>query len=287
MVKRVVVAAMLVASAAHADPVEDLVANGVELGQQGDYAQAIAVFKQADARRSRALHACLIGLAYARRALWTQAELFFKECRARELAGDIVPDWIEDEERDLAAKLAAANIPPITIVVQPADAKLRISGFDADEVFAPGVIHLAPGRYEIEARAEGHAPGRSEVVVAAGESQSVEIELTDLTVTHRAPPSTKVPALIVGGGALLVGGGLAVDVLVVQPLHDERTKSRFLYDAKRAEFDRARDVTIGLWAAGALAIGAGVYLAVRHHPEVAVSAAVDRNGGMIAVGWQR
>jgi hypothetical protein len=86
---------------------------------------------------------------------------------------------------------------------------------------------------------------------------------------------------------LLLAGGLAVDLLVFQPLRDDRAKSRFLYTEKSADFDHARDLTVGLFAAGAIAVGVGVYLAVRDHRDFEVSAAIDHTGGMISVGWKR
>jgi len=283
--KLFVCALMLASGIAYADPVDDLIAKGQELGKQGELTQAIAAFKQADARRPRALHACLIGLAYTRRELWPQAEVFFAQCRAREIAGDIAPDWAGEAERTLAQKLLAANIPPITITVDPADAKITVSAFEADEVFPPGVIHLAPGRYQLKVRADGFAPTTREIVVVAGEPQTVEIELVDLS--KRPPPTTQLPALVASGGALLLAGGLAVDLLVFQPLRDDRAKSRFLYTEKSADFDHARDLTVGLFAAGAIAVGVGVYLAVRDHRDFEVSAAIDHTGGMISVGWKR
>src|SRR5262249_24411733 len=133
--------------------------------------------------------------------------------------------------------------------------------------------------------ADGFEPATSEVVVAAGEPQTVEIELT--SQSRRARPSNQLSGVIGAGGIALVSAGLAYDVLVVQPLRDERAKSRFLYTAKSDEVSRARDITVGLYAAGAIAIGVAVYLAVHPRREVSISAAPDRNGGMIVVGWQR
>jgi hypothetical protein len=282
--KCAVVWALLVASVAHADPVDDLVAKGQELAKRLEFTQAIAAFKQADAQRPRALHACLIGLAYTRRELWPQAELFFAQCRTRATAGDPAPTWAAEAEHQLTAKLAAANIPAITIVVRPPRATLAASSFEADEVFPPGVIHLAPGRHQIEARADGYTPQSRDVTVVAGQPQTIEIELAELP--HPKPPSSTLPWIVAGGGVALVGAGVAVDLLVLQPLNDDLAKSRFLHAAKSGEFDRAREVTVGLWAAGAIAIGVGAYLGMRHR-EVAVSAALDRSGGMIVVGWQR
>jgi hypothetical protein len=282
--KLVFVWAILAAGFAHADAVDDLVAKGQDLAKRGELTQAIAAFKQADAQRPRALHACLIGLAYTRRESWPQAELFFARCRTRASAGDPAPAWTDEAERTLAAKLAAANIPAVTIAVQPTSAKISVSSFEPDEVFPPGTIHLAAGRHQIEARADGYAPASRDVTVVAGQPQTIELELAELP--HPTPPSSKLPWIVAGGGVALVGAGFAVDLFVLQPLADDLRKSQRLYAAKSGDFDTAQRATVGLWAAGAIAIGVGAYLAVRHR-DVAVSASVDRSGGMIVVGWRR
>jgi hypothetical protein len=122
------------------------------------------------------------------------------------------------------------------------------------------------------------------VTVVAGQPQTIELELAELP--HPTPPSSKLPWIVAGGGVALVGAGFAVDLFVLQPLADDLRKSQRLYAAKSGDFDTAQRATVGLWAAGAIAIGVGAYLAVRHR-DVAVSASVDRSGGMIVVGWRR
>src|SRR4029079_11617073 len=98
-VGRQLVLAILVLQAtallAHADEVDDLEAKGEELAKQNEYTQAITVFKQADAKRPRAAHACMIGLAYMRREAWPQAELFLALCEKRAAPGDQPPDWTD------------------------------------------------------------------------------------------------------------------------------------------------------------------------------------------------
>ena len=84
----VVAALCAVSSIVRADEIDELVAKGQELAKQSEWTQAIDAFKQADAKRPRALHACMIGLAYTRRELWPDAELFFARCHARASASD-------------------------------------------------------------------------------------------------------------------------------------------------------------------------------------------------------
>src|SRR5258708_1585793 len=118
---------VLAAREARGDEVSDLEKRGEELAKRSEYTQAITAFKEADRRTPRAAHACMIGLAYMRRELWPQAELFFALCEKRAVPGDQPPSWIDEAEHTLASKLSAARIPAVTVVVTPADAHLTVS----------------------------------------------------------------------------------------------------------------------------------------------------------------
>src|ERR1700733_8442606 len=95
------IAVALCARSARADEVSDLEARGEQLAKSSEYTQAIAAFKAADLRRPRAVHACMIGLAYLRRELWPQAELFLASCEKRASPGDQPPGWIDAAEHQL------------------------------------------------------------------------------------------------------------------------------------------------------------------------------------------
>src|SRR5258706_9918057 len=120
---------------AHADVVDDLDAKGEELGKLGNWTLAIDAFKQADAQRPNTKHACLIGLAYVRRELWPQAELFFARCRGRASSSDPLPDWLADAQQQLDQKLTAANTVAVSFAIIPAIAapQISVSSFAPDE----------------------------------------------------------------------------------------------------------------------------------------------------------
>src|SRR5260221_8824836 len=166
-----------IARPARADDVDDLVAQGEELGKQAEWSRAIDAFKAADAKRPRAKHACLIGLAYTRRELWAEAELFLSICRQRASAGDPVPDWAEDAHKQLSEKLAASNASPVTITVKPAGAisQVSVSSFAPGESFAPRTIHLAPGTHVITVTAPDFKPARRDVTIANNFPQDIVI----------------------------------------------------------------------------------------------------------------
>jgi hypothetical protein len=272
----------LVTTTARADGVDDLVAKGQELARQSQWTLAIAAFKQADAQRPRALHACMIGLAYTRRELWPQAELFFAKCRARATAGDREPEWMPEAERQLASKLIAANVAPVAIAVDPANARITVSSFEPDETFSPGTIHLAPGRHVLEISAPGHEPQTRELVVVGAQPQAIAVRLTPLIWR----PSRGLVWTTLGLGVAFAAAGTAFDIAEVQPLRKELGNSQLAYAAHAAAFDRWRVVTVGAWAAGALALGTGTWLAIRRST-VVVSVELDRGGGAIALGWRR
>jgi hypothetical protein len=281
---------------ARADELAELEAKGEALAKQSEYTQAIEAFKAADHIKQRANHACMIGLAYMRRELWPQAELFFALCEKRAAPGDQPPAWIDEAEHQLARKLSAAQIPVVTIVVQPSkiDAHLTVSSFATDEVFAPQAIHLAPGKHVVEVSAAGYLPQQRMIAIEPGEPQTVVFVLdpdqsapvkpsVTRSTSQRSSQRSLVPWGVMGTGAALVGIAAIYDLAALQPARDRlsQAQSPAAYDAFTDDFTSARDTTLGLFAVGALAIGVG---AVLHYT---VFAEADSHGGAVVVGWRR
>ena len=295
------VAILLAGRTAHADRVDDLVSRGEALAQDHDYTRAIDAFKQADQLRQRATHACMIGLAYMRRELWPQAELFLALCEKRAVPGDQPPAWIDEAEHQLAAKLSAAGIPAITIAVVPsnADARLTVSSFAPDEQFAPQTIHLAPGKHVIEVTASGFRPARQEIEVRPAEPQAITFTLepepgTVVLAPHvrlsRDEPPSLAPWLLLGSGVVLGGIAAGYGIAELGPAHTrlEQAQTRVAYDALEDDFSTTRWVTIGLAGAAAVAIATGLLLhprLSRHAP--AVTAQLSDRGAAIGLAWSR
>jgi hypothetical protein len=262
-------ACALVALVGTARAVDDLVAKGEEAAKQLQFSQAIQAFKAADAKRPRAKHACLIGLAYTRRELWPQAELFFAACRARATADDPLPDWVGAAETQLAAKLAAIDAAAVTIVVTPPNAKLTVSSFEPDERFPPRTIHLAHGKHVIEASAPGFVTTTREVVVTTNDPQTVAIELHPPPPPPPPPPPLAPRIVIAGGAALAVAGG-AFQLFVYKPAHDKLAAAPnvFAYDAAKHGFEVRREITLAIYGAAAVTLAIGIVLELRgHHPQ--------------------
>jgi hypothetical protein len=284
--------------------VDDLVAKGEDLAKRNEYSQAIAAFKQADAKRPRAAHACMIGLAYMRREAWPQAELFLALCEKRAVPGDQPPDWVDAAHQTLATKLREAQIPAITIEVTPpgVHARLTVSSFTPDEVFEPQTIHLAPGKHVIEVTAPGYLRASREVTIEAGVPQTLsfalepdpaQVKKPDVPPPPkpRSPHKSPVPWVVMGAGAVLVGAGAFYDLGVAQESRDKLAHAQKLdaYNALLSEFHTDRNVTIGLIGGGVLLAGVGLALklTVFDSEGPQVSASINDHGGSLVIGWQQ
>jgi hypothetical protein len=276
---------VVLARVAHADDVDELVARGEDLAKQGEWSRAIDAFKAADAKRQSAKHACLIGLAYTRRELWGEAELFLETCRQRANAADPAPEWLAEAQHTLADKLTAANAAPIAIAVVPDDAhaQVSVSSFAPGETFAPRTIHLTPGTHTLRVTAPGYYAAAQEVTVAPGAPQSIIVHLRHLP----SPFVHKVPYIVMAAGAAIAIGGLAYDQVELQPTR-QRVKTNAAYDANMSTYETRRDITVGLWIGGAVVLAGGVvlhYLLPRETLEVGAS--VDAKGATIGFAWRR
>ena len=282
-----VAACLSVAHFAGADSAVDLEAKGRDLAKDGRYTDAIDAFKAADQLTVRASHACLIALAYTRRELWPQAEIWLATCEKRALPDDPLPDWFAEMSAQIAQRLATANVAPVEIRVEPVEAaaKLTVSSFPPDETFEPRTIHLPPGHHVIIARAAGYVDGQQALDVADKTGQHVVITL------HHPPPPPPPPnrrgvTLLYTGAALV-----AVDALV----YGWMTYEWFQIRKSSADFDDhidgyriAKWSSLALDAASATCLIAGYLLHRRGNVEAPAVVVEPRPGGaMVSVGWQR
>jgi hypothetical protein len=295
----VVCAIAAAAAAARADnrrEADDLAARGEELAKQGEWTRAIEAFKAADAKHPRAKHACLVGLAYLRRELWAESELFLSICRQRASAEDPLPDWVDAADGQLRDKLAKAGAAAVTIDVAPpaALALVTVSSFAPDESFTPRTIHLAPGTYIVTAAAPGYRGARQELTIADASPRTVTLALEatarpEVATATRA--SSRAPWIVMAAGAAVIAGGFAVDAFAVQPVRSflNTTPSSAAYLYRQPEFARDQAITLALWSVGGVVIGTGVAMRVmaarRGEPRVGV--AISRGGGALTLEWSR
>lgn len=305
----VAAAAMIVLAqgAARADEADDLVTQGDELARRAEYAQAIEKFKAADRLRPRASNACMIGLAYLRRQLWPQAEVFLARCRKRATASDPLPEWMEDAESQLAKGLAAAKVTELELHVSPPGvaATVTISSFAPDESFDPQNIHLPAGPHTLTIAAPGFVTITRQVTASGTGFERVDIEL----VRPAPPPPVKPPPPPVvtrpepvapssahrWGNRLLIGaGGATVGAIVLHVLAYrergilDRAENGAEYRDHETAFDVERAGAITLYAVAGLAAGFGLYLRSKHEDApTRIGVTVDGGGAMVTLGWSR
>jgi len=254
---------------------------GEVLARVGRFSEAIDKFKAADRIKPAAANACLIALAYTRRELWPQAEIWLSTCRDRSTPEEPAPDWAPAAAQQIRDRLAAANVAPVEIVVTPRQAVVTVSSFALDEKFSARTIHLGMGRHSFIATAPGYEDGHAELVVEDRTPKRVEIALKPRGIAVRGPRSFRIAGLVAGGAAVVAAGAGAY--FGIQARSDANTLSGHQGDMWTAADERtylhgqtANDRAIGAYVAGgALLVVGGVfyYLGARTHLEPIVTPA--------------
>lgn len=290
-----------------AESADDKRARGEQLAKDGRFSEAIDAFKAAEKLEPRARHACLIALAYLRRELWPQAEIFLDQCERRATPEDPVPEWVPVAKAQLADRLAAVNVAAVEIVVEPAgvDVALTASSFAPDERFAPRTIHLPLGHHVVVATAPGYHPTEQAIDVAGPAAQRVTItllpvtgpkpgEVTPLPGGASAPAASKVPWIVMGGGGAVALAGAITHVTMLRSARNEmiaadKANNLDRYRAWESRFETRRTATIALYGVGAALVVTGLILdrTVFAHRESSVQVAVvpQAGGGVITLGW--
>jgi len=285
---------------------DDKRARGEQLAKDGRFSEAIDAFKAAEKLEPRARHACLIALAYLRRELWPQAEIFLDQCERRATPADPVPEWVPVAKAQLAERLGAVNVAAVEIVVEPAgvDVSLTASSFAPDERFAPRTIHLPLGHHVIVASAPGYHPTEQAIDVAGPTAQRVTITLrpasgpkpgegTPLSTGPVAPAASKVPWIVMGAGGAVALAGAITHVTMLRTARNEMIAADKADDLARyrsweSRFESRRTATIALYGVGAVLVVTGLILdrTVFAHRESSVQVALvpQAGGGVITLG---
>ncbi|MGE0401666.1 MAG: PEGA domain-containing protein [Kofleriaceae bacterium] len=292
------VAVVITAATASAQPATavDLRTEGEDLARRGQYAEAIEKFKAADRLEPHVQHACMIGLAYLRRGVWAQAELFLARCKQRAVAGGDLPEWFEEVSGQLAEGLRAAKVSTVTFVIKPASlaATMRVSGFAPDETFDPQTLHLPAGDHAITVEAQGHAPITKSVTLT-GEHDTTELvfDFTAPVEPPRPPLLERVTERSPWGKRMLIAGGAATGAAIVLhafayrqkgKLEDARTDAE--YADHETAFDALRGATLGTYAFATISLGVGLYLQLKE-PETRVVVSVTPDSAFFGIGWRR
>ena len=292
----------MLARTASADTAAELEAKGQQLAKDGRYSDAIDAFKAADRIEPRASHVCLIALAYTRRELWPQAEVFLDKCHRAANDTDPLPSWVPLADQQLQERLATANVAAVTIAVSPdMPALVTVSSFAPDEKFAPRTIHLPPGKHVISVEADGFPAVQQTLDLTDRKPTRVVIELNKPVVVvppphveqvvapPRPPPppqahASKLPWILMGAGGAVALAGLGVHLFALEPVRDD-LKNATTPDEYRSHggaFTALRTTTIALYGVGAalIATGAVLHFTAGKH-EVAVALVPTTGGAML------
>jgi hypothetical protein len=202
----VVIACVIAPAIIVAEDAAALRSEGEMLARVGRYSEAIDRFKAADRIKPAAANACLIALAYTRRELWSQAEIWLATCRDRATPAEPAPDWAPTAAAQIRDRLAAANVAPVEIVVSPREAEVTVSSFALDERFSARTIHLPLGRHSFIATAPGYEDGHAELVIDDKTPKRVEIALQRRGVVTPGPRSLRIAGIVAGGAAIVAAG---------------------------------------------------------------------------------
>jgi hypothetical protein len=283
----VVVAAF--GATARADTAAELQARGEALAKDGHFTDAIDAFKQADRLEVRASHACLIALAYTRRELWPEAEVWLDTCQKRVKPGDSYPDWGPEMEKQIAQRLAAASVAAVEIVVEPPGVAAQISApsFPPDETFGPRTIHPPLGHHVIFARAPGYRDGERAIDITDKTPQRVVIVLNPIAT---GAPSPRGRSLLIAGGVTAAVGGVTLGLMAFEYYKLDaasNANSSTRYGDHKTLYDVARIATLATWTASAALLITGEILHRRSAESPTLAAVPVDGGAIVSIGWQR
>ncbi|MBA2539419.1 MAG: hypothetical protein H0V17_07285 [Deltaproteobacteria bacterium] len=280
----------LVPALASADRADDLVTEGQELGKQGRFREALGKFRAAEELRPRALHACLMGLAFLRDDQLGASGLAFADCRRRGTAAEPPPSWVSVEEQALAARLAESQLGTVELELSPEIIMLSTPAIaDGDPLAASRTLYLPAGNHMIRGRSRDGRTVAITVTVSAKSSHTVVLQLAERApvapFTESAP---KLPWIAIGSGAALATIGALVHVTALRDAHGDADQAAAAdYDAKLDRYKTTRLVTVSLYAAGAAAIATGLFLRSRHKHAPQLSADVTATRAVLALEWHR
>lgn len=273
-------------------------------GDKTKLEEAARLFKQAHQLGGSPVAECDLGLALHYVGEDGRAHARLISCMPRLAAegADKVAAYrgIEDE---VAAALRTGHI-AVDIATTPPGAIVTISAFPPDEtVLAPTLVWLKPGKHTFTAHLDGHEDASFAVDLTANDAttharKEWRVRLKPITTSTNPerdpePPIVDTPeprsktaayATLAAGGVLL-GGGVVVHVLGRDVRRELATLSGQAYQDKLDTWHTYQRAMIGLYAAGAVATGVGVwlYLRAKTPAPVTVSPTSAGRGAMVWV----
>ncbi len=167
----VLISSIVRPAVAGADDLEDakkLATEATALARSGDFADAIAKFKAADALAPSAANDCNIALAYvklasgeklATNAAWHRADLFLQRCKRRWVRDKTtpLPGWVGTGHENVIAELKTGNFAAVSVTATPPAATIKGSAYGLGETLsAPVTLWLPFGDRSLTASSTGY-----------------------------------------------------------------------------------------------------------------------------------
>jgi hypothetical protein len=185
----------LATSAADKATARDAASLGIERYREQRYAEALDLFRRAQALFDAPVHLLYIARCERELGNWVEAAELFRALSRQTLAADApqqFQDAVADSEREL--RELDTKIPRVVIEVTPSSAKVQSLAIDGSAV--PVAVlglerRLNPGKHTLRLEAEGFAPFKSEMDVPAAETTTWPVELK----TAGSPAAAASPAV--------------------------------------------------------------------------------------------
>ncbi|MFO0608216.1 MAG: hypothetical protein U0324_33935 [Polyangiales bacterium] len=181
----------------------ELIAQAGQARGAGDHARALDLMSRAAA--IRVTPSLRLFIAQEHRAVGHVTDAYDQAARC---ARDAQADPATPNRAEVIGVCTAlldelrARVGRVTLQVPtpPAGLRVRVAGDEVSQALWGVPYTVAPGAVVVEASADGYAPFRQSVAVAAGQSAEVRVALTELprpAVAHAAPPPTLVTPPVV------------------------------------------------------------------------------------------
>ncbi|WP_437869906.1 PEGA domain-containing protein [Sorangium sp. So ce363] len=132
----------------------------------------------------------------------------------------------ERQSAEGSLKEALAKIASVTVQVAPAGAEVTVDGAVVGKAPLLDPVFLDPGKHEIGAKLEGHAPAMRPIATVAGSTETVVLKLErtpsapfEGSVGTPIPPMSEAPrnkvrTTVLLGGGIAAGAGVAAGVVL-------------------------------------------------------------------------
>ncbi len=277
---------------------ESISAQAEAAAQQGDFEEALQLFRQASLRDDSPILQCKIGWIYSSLKNLPLSHYYFELCAS----DDKLPNWAKKEAQKVTKQLTDAGFSEISLS-STISGSVSPSWFTEHEIvvlpatlWGPLGTHTVKDQYGVRhelkvSTAKTSATiniQRPQKVVAP----TVAIPIREAPATLEKPKGpnkgNKLPiALIAGGGSALIAGAV-FHRLAGKTRSQMQNGTAANYDRLASTFKRRRAVALSLYGVGAATASIGTYLLFKNKNQGEGLSIAPTSGGVVAlVGWRQ